>query len=75
MNRSKTQLSILIITLTALVALAGIQFSWIIKAARMQETQFNHSVDMAMNRIIENLSQNQALCNEVNNCLREGRGG
>lgn len=75
MNRSKIQLSILIITLTALVALAGIQFSWIIKAARMQETQFNHSVDMAMNRIIENLSQNQSICSEVNNCLRQGHGG
>lgn len=75
MNRSKFQLTILVIALTALVALAGIQFSWIIKAARMQETQFNHSVNMAMNRIIVNLSQNQAICSEVNNCLRGGNGG
>mgnify|MGYP001472071526 CR=1 FL=1 len=75
MNKSKIQLAILIISLTALVALAGIQFSWILKAARMQETQFNHSVTMAMNRIVENLSLNQAICKEVNNCLREGNGG
>lgn len=59
--------------LFALIALTGIQFSWIVKSARMQEAQFNHSVAMAMNRIVENLSQNEAICSEVNNCLRHGR--
>jgi len=75
MHRSKVHLTILILTLAAIVALVGIQFSWIIKAARMQEAQFNHSVTMAMNRIVENLARNQAICKEVNNCLREGNGG
>ncbi|MDF1559358.1 MAG: HAMP domain-containing sensor histidine kinase [Bacteroidales bacterium] len=39
----------------------------------MQEAQFNHSVEMAMNRIVENLSRNEAICSEVNSCLRQGR--
>ncbi|MCK7529667.1 MAG: HAMP domain-containing histidine kinase [Marinilabiliales bacterium] len=39
----------------------------------MQEAQFSHSVEMAMNRIVENLSRNEAICSEVNNCLRHGR--
>lgn len=73
MNKSRIQLSILILAFVALIALTAIQFSWILKAARMQEAQFSHSVEMAMNRIVENLSQNEAICSEVNNCLRHGR--
>jgi len=73
MKKSRIQLTILILAFGALVALTVIQFSWILKAARMQEAQFSHSVEMAMNRIVENLSQNEALCSEVNNCLRHGR--
>ncbi|MBE0677733.1 MAG: HAMP domain-containing histidine kinase [Bacteroidales bacterium] len=73
MKNSRIQLTVLILALGALLALTGIQFSWIIKSARMQEAQFNHSVEMAMNRIVENLSQNEAICSEVNNCLRHGR--
>lgn len=73
MKKSRRQLTILILTFGALVALTAIQFSWILKAARMQEAQFSHSVDMAMNRIVENLSRNEAICSEVNNCLRHGR--
>ncbi|MDZ7634385.1 MAG: hypothetical protein U5L72_08110 [Bacteroidales bacterium] len=73
MKRSRRQLTILILAFGALVALTAIQFSWILKAARMQEAQFSHSVDMAMNRIVENLSRNEAICSEVNNCLRQGR--
>jgi len=38
----------------------------------MQEAQFSHSVEMAMQRIVENLSRNEAICSEVNNCLRHG---
>ena len=72
MNKSRIQLSILIMAFVALVALTAIQFSWILKAARMQEAQFSHSVEMAMNRIVENLSRNEAFCSEVNNCLRQG---
>jgi len=75
MKRSKFQLLLLILTLTSLVALVGIQLTWILKAARMQEAQFNHSVGMAMNRIIENLARDKAICKEVDNCLREGSSG
>lgn len=73
MKRSGIQLTILILAFGALIALTVIQFSWILKAARMQETQFSHSVEMAMQRIVENLSRNEALCSEVNNCLRQER--
>jgi two-component system phosphate regulon sensor histidine kinase PhoR len=73
MKNSRIQLTVLVLALAALMALTGIQFSWILKSARMQEAQFNHSVDMAMSRIVENLSQNEAICSEVNNCLRHGR--
>jgi hypothetical protein len=38
----------------------------------MQEAQFSHSVEMAMQRIVDNLSRNEAICSEVNNCLRHG---
>ncbi|HCM58971.1 MAG TPA: hypothetical protein DIS74_01025 [Bacteroidales bacterium] len=73
MKRSRKQLLILTLAFGALLALAAIQFSWIQKAARMQEAQFNHSVEMALNRIVETLSGNEAICSEVNNCLRQGR--
>lgn len=72
MKRSRAQLMILLLALGALIALTAIQFSWILKAARMQEAQFNHSVEMAMMRIVETLSGNEAICSEVNNCLKHG---
>lgn len=75
MKKSKFQLSLLILTLACLVFLIGIQITWILKAARMQEALFNHSVNMAMNRIVENLARDQAICKEVSNCLREGASG
>jgi len=61
-----------LLALGAIIALTAIQFSWILKAARMQEAQFNHSVEMAMMRIVETLSGNEAICSEVNNCLKHG---
>jgi two-component system phosphate regulon sensor histidine kinase PhoR len=73
MKRSRKQFIILTLAFGALLALAAIQFSWIQKAARMQEAQFSHSVEMAMQRIVETLSGNEAICSEVNNCLRQGR--
>ena len=72
MKRSRAQLMILLLALGALIALTAIQFSWILKAARMQEAQFNHSVEMAMMRIVETLSGNEAICSEVNKCLKHG---
>lgn len=72
MKRSPIQLYLLILTFVCLIFLIGIQINWIMKAARMQETQFNHSVNMAMSRIVDNLARDQKICNEVSNCLREG---
>ncbi len=72
MKRSRIQLLILLLAFSALIALTALQFSWILKAARMQEAQFSHSVEMAMQRIVDNLSRNEAICSEVNNCLRHG---
>jgi two-component system phosphate regulon sensor histidine kinase PhoR len=75
MKKSKFQLPLLILTLACLIVLVGIQINWILKAARMQEAQFNQSVNMAMNRIVENLAMDKVICNEVSNCLREGNTG
>jgi two-component system, OmpR family, phosphate regulon sensor histidine kinase PhoR len=73
MKKSKVQLAILIVTLACLVSLVGIQINWILKAAKMQEAQFSHSVNMAMSRIIENMAMDKAMCMEVTNCMREGK--
>jgi two-component system, OmpR family, phosphate regulon sensor histidine kinase PhoR len=75
MKKSKSQLYLLFVTLACLVALAGIQINWILKAAQMQEAQFNQSVNMAMNRIVENLAMDQTICKEVTNCMKEGNAG
>jgi two-component system, OmpR family, phosphate regulon sensor histidine kinase PhoR len=75
MKKPQSQLTLLIITIVCLVVLVGIQINWILKAARMQEAQFNQSVKMAMNRIVENLAGDQTICKEVTNCLREGSTG
>ncbi|NSW93861.1 MAG: HAMP domain-containing histidine kinase [Bacteroidales bacterium] len=69
MKKSHTQLFLLLITLSSLILLASLQIAWIFKTARMQEAQFNHTVDMAMNRIIESLSRQDQLCREVSKCL------
>jgi len=57
MNRSKLQLFLLIITLVCLITLVGIQIAWILKEAKLQEAQFNHSVGMALKRIEDNLAK------------------
>lgn len=75
MKKSPVQLYLLILTFVSLVFLVGIQINWILKAARMQEAQFNHSVSMAMTRIVDNLARDQEICTEVTNCLREGTSG
>jgi two-component system, OmpR family, phosphate regulon sensor histidine kinase PhoR len=69
MKKSSVQLYLLILTFLCLVILVGIQINWIMKSAQMQETQFNRSVTMAMNRIVENFSRDQEICSEVTNCL------
>jgi two-component system phosphate regulon sensor histidine kinase PhoR len=75
MKKSPVQLYLLILTFVCLVFLIGIQINWILKAARMQEAQFNYSVNMAMTRIVDNLARDQQICREVTNCLREGTSG
>lgn len=69
MNKSRSQLILLIVTVTSLFLLGAVQIAWIFRSARMQEAQFNHTVDMAMNRIIESLSSQKQLCSEVSRCL------
>jgi two-component system, OmpR family, phosphate regulon sensor histidine kinase PhoR len=75
MKKSKIQLTLLIVTLACLVSLVGIQITWILKAAKMQEAQFSHSVNMAMHRIVDNLAMDKSMCKEVANCMREGTAG
>ena len=72
MKRSQIQLYLLILTFACLIFLVGIQINWIMRSARIQETQFNRSVNMAMSRIVDNLARDRKICNEVTNCLREG---
>lgn len=60
---------LLMLSLTSLIALVGIQVIWIIRAARMQEAQFNQSVTLAMTRIIDNLAMDEMLCARINHCL------
>jgi two-component system, OmpR family, phosphate regulon sensor histidine kinase PhoR len=74
-KKSKNHLIILIVAFTCLISLTVIQISWILKAARMQEAMFTHSVTLAMNSIVENLAKEKAICKEVANCMREGSSG
>ncbi len=75
MRKERLRPLLLILTLMSLMALVGIQVAWTVRAARMQENQFNHSVRMAIDSAIDNISQNQFLCDGINDCLlREGHG-
>lgn len=71
MKRNKVHLLLMVFTITSLAALVGIQISWILKTARMQETQFRHAVALVLNRTVENLSNENAICAELANCLRD----
>lgn len=68
----KIQLILLVFSIISLVLLVGIQINWIVRTARIQEIQFNHTVALAMDRIVESLSNNDVICQEVSNCLTEG---
>jgi len=41
----------------------------------MAEAQFTQNVNMAMNRFVENLARDRAICTEVAHCMREGNTG
>lgn len=71
----KRRLQVLLITLTfiSLLALIIIQVIWIVKAANMQEEQFNHSVKLAMKQIVQDISEDASICEEVSDCI--GKGG
>lgn len=69
MRKERLQLLLLILTLVSLTALVVIQVAWTVRMARMQENQFSHSVKMAISSSIDNISQNQFLCEGINNCL------
>jgi two-component system phosphate regulon sensor histidine kinase PhoR len=75
MKRKRYQLLLLLLTITSLILLVAIQIGWVLKSARMQEAQFNHTVTLAMNRIVETLSNNRVICREMNNCLKECKSG
>jgi two-component system, OmpR family, phosphate regulon sensor histidine kinase PhoR len=68
MKRSKFQLILLIITIICLITLVGIQIGWILKEAKLQEAQFNHSVEMALKRIEDNLAKYRS-CTVANKCV------
>lgn len=70
-SNKRFQLALLVFTLISLLLLVGIQVTWIMRSARMQETQFNHAVTLAMDRIVETISNNEVICQEVSNCLLE----
>lgn len=74
-GKNRIQLVVLILSLASLFALVGIQVAWTIRAAKMQENQFNHSVMMAINRTVDNLALNRMLCEQINNCLMQDNPG
>ncbi|MBS0010641.1 MAG: HAMP domain-containing histidine kinase [Bacteroidales bacterium] len=69
MKRKKLQLYLLILSLLSLAALVVIQVEWTVRAARMQEAQFNQSVRMAIDNTIDNLEGNPFICEQINSCL------
>jgi two-component system phosphate regulon sensor histidine kinase PhoR len=70
--KSKIHLVLLLITIISLAVLVGIQISWMLKAAKMQEDQFKQAVSLVMNRTVENLASNKVFCNELAGCISEG---
>lgn len=74
-GKNRIQLVVLILSLASLFVLAGIQVAWTLRAAKMQENQFNHSVMMAINRTVDNLALNRMLCDQINNCLMQDNPG
>lgn len=73
MKNKKLQLVLITVTILSLVALMVIQVSWIVRAANIQEKQFNHSVKLAMKEIVGDIADNESICKEVADCI--GKGG
>jgi hypothetical protein len=70
MKQKGKQLALIILTFGFLLALVIIQVNWILNAASMQESQFSHSVDMTLKRIIDNISQDKQMCKNVDSCFK-----
>ncbi|HRW63937.1 MAG TPA: HAMP domain-containing sensor histidine kinase [Bacteroidales bacterium] len=73
MRNNKLQVFLITITFLSLIVLLAIQISWILKAADIQEKQFNQSVKLAINLIVDKVSQDDSICKEVADCI--GKGG
>jgi two-component system phosphate regulon sensor histidine kinase PhoR len=48
--------------------LVVVQFLWIYRAAKMQEKQFESTVILAMNKVVEQLVLQKEICSEVKTC-------
>jgi two-component system, OmpR family, phosphate regulon sensor histidine kinase PhoR len=68
-KKNKLQITLIVVTFISLIALVAIQISWIVNAANIQEKQFNHSVKMAMSKIVDQLSDDESICSEVASCM------
>lgn len=69
MKNRKLQIGLIALTFLSLIALVGIQVSWIIKSAEIQEKQFSDKVNMALNRIVAEMAQDESICKEVASCI------
>ncbi|MBI9038400.1 MAG: HAMP domain-containing histidine kinase [Bacteroidales bacterium] len=69
MKQKRKQLALIIVTFGFLIALVIIQVNWILNAASIQESQFSHSVNLTLNRIVENISRDKQMCKNVENCF------
>ena len=72
MKKRKLQIILITLTFLSLLALIIIQVSWIVKAANIQEKQFSYSVKMAMKQIVQDISKDQSICQEVAECIGSG---
>lgn len=72
MKNKKLQLVLITVTILSLIALVVIQVSWIVRAANIQEKQFNHSVKLAMKEIVGDIAGNESICKEVADCIGNG---
>ncbi len=70
MKSKRTQLVLIIATAIFLVALVINQIIWVFQAADIQEKQFNHDVDMALSGIVEKISKDKKVCEQVGKCFK-----
>ncbi|HAN17567.1 MAG: hypothetical protein A2X13_03125 [Bacteroidetes bacterium GWC2_33_15] len=72
MKNKRLQIILIALTVISLVALLAIQVSWIYKAADIQEKQFSQTVNLALNNIVDKISQDESICKEVVSCIGKG---